>query len=169
MQKVAVHKNGVLCGEARVRTSTFHSFRHSHFCQSARRNIVDFTCTTPLVRVTSSRWSAWRCRVRSAGKNTVNRGRCSRDLRAGLAGRAVWLLPESALGLSRGERVLARCALGASWLGSVTIRFAMVWRTTNNRRFKLCCSKSRLQAVRASNPPAGKEPYARRTNRPALH
>jgi len=37
------------------------------------------------------------------GKNMAGRGRCSRDLRAGLAGRVVWLLPRPFLVLSRRE------------------------------------------------------------------
>ena len=53
-------------------------------------------CHSVAVNSTAGRW-------RLTGKYTADRGRGSRDLRAGLAGRVVWLLPKFLWSFSGGE------------------------------------------------------------------
>ena len=76
-----------------------------------------------------------------AGKNTADRGRGSRDLRAVLAGQAVWLLPKRLWAFSGGEG----CEPGAHFARRVVtcnhqVRRWIRWTTKINGRCQLeCC------------------------------
>ncbi len=72
--------------------------RFQDFC-----DFFDLRLTLPLPYLYTAAVNPIAVQWRLTGKNTVDRGRCSRDLRAVPAGRVVWLLPKVLWSFSGGE------------------------------------------------------------------